>query len=286
MWGLIQKYAGKPDDTFKERIARYHGLSQNFTVNILLTVAAYYILDINAYVAGREGFLGKLEGFREFLSGSYLPFILALCTLIWYSIYRSAVRNEMEILFELFSQINPPRNWQETTGLSQVPVLAVAIPATFLALAASVKLVPVYCLIMLGLNILDIRGNSVLRQMMTQMFLDPSLAPPKDDPAGDFVARRRAVAEEYWIARPQIERIGLMMIANGLALVLSSGGLDKLLGFEVWPGIPIAIVIGAIAVNEVVIHRWRWARDAKLAMIKADFDRFTNERALSASRSP
>jgi hypothetical protein len=275
VWG---RFFGGPDDTFEERIRKNHGISEKFTVNVLMSVAAYYSLGINEYVSKDKSFLENLNSLASFLQNNYLPFALAVFTLVWFALYRNAVRSEMEILFRLFSQINPPQNWQDLVGIKQVPILAIAIPATFLALAASVKLVPLYCIILIGLNFMDIRGNSILRQLITTMFLDSRLAPPKDDPASEFITRRRAVAEEYWVACPQVERIGLMMIANGIALVIASGASDKIIGVELWPGLAHIIIIAAVVINEVVIFGWRDARDCKLAAIKSDFEAFTRGR--------
>ena len=192
---IWHKYFGRPDDTFEDRVRKNHGISETVTVNILLSVALVYVLGLNEYMATSKSFTENMRGLEKFLSLHYLPFILAIFTWLWFLVYRKAVRNEMEIIFRLFSQINPPHNWENLIGTKQLPLLAILIPATFLALAASVKVVPLYCIILLGLNFFDIRGNSILRQIMTAMFLDTKSAPPKDDPLSEFIIRRRAAAE-------------------------------------------------------------------------------------------
>lgn len=273
-----EKFFGSANDSFEERIRKNHGISERFTVNVLLSVATYYSLGINEYVSKDKTAWENLQGLREFLEKDYLAFALAAFTLIWFTIYRNAVKSEMEILFRLFSQINPPKGWEDLVGIKQAPLLAIAIPSTFLALAASVKIVPLYCIILIVLNFLDTRGNSIIRQLITRMFLDARLAPPSDDPTREFIERRRAAAEEYWVARPQVERIGLMMIANGIALVIASGAMNQYLTFELWPGLPHLIIMTSVLINEAVIRGWRLVRDDKLTAIRKDFDAFTSER--------
>src|SRR5262245_43066461 len=96
---IREKYLGREPDTLEEKLRRNHSISEMVTVNILLTVAFGYVLGVHHYISMKGGLGDALSEAARFVTETYLPLILAIFTWIWFSIYRNAVRREMEILF-------------------------------------------------------------------------------------------------------------------------------------------------------------------------------------------
>jgi len=194
--------------------------------------------------------------------------MLSVATVIWYLRYIHAVRNEMDVLVRFYSKFNPPENWQSILGSRWVPFLAIGITLGFIALAYFVDRLDLYCIVMLILNVLDIRGNSMLRLNLTRHFADPDYHPLEGDFYRPFINRRREVAAEYWIYRPQVERIGIMMIATMIAFMLVSP--QGVFGFTVTKWLPYSIIVLVIVGNELTMARWRIVRDKALHAIEVD----------------
>jgi len=201
--------------------------------------------------------------------------LLSIATLVWYLRYSHAVRHEMDVLVRFYSKFNPPENWQSVIGSQWVPMLAIGLTAAFITLAYFVDRLELYCIVMLLINVMDIRGNSMIRRNLTEHFADSRYLPLEGDFYRPFISRRRGVATEYWIYRPQIERIGLMMIATMTAFLLlfakhefefASDGAKNVV--TVW--LPYLIVIAVIVSNEITMRRWRRARDQDLRAIERD----------------
>ena len=194
--------------------------------------------------------------------------LLAFTTWILFIRYTKAVKYELEILLSLFSRYNSPSNWETLIGANHVSLMSFAITGTFIALAWFVDQIQIFCLILLGLNFLDIHGNAMVRHNITKYFADPRYIPLDNDLHKPFIMRRRAVAEEYWIQNPQLERIALMMIAFIVAIMFSIS--EPLFGIKVHQGVPYSVVIITIIMNEYTMSKWRMIRNEKLNEINTE----------------
>ena len=203
-----------------------------------------------------------LEALVVFAREKGLPALLALYTFVWYFLYKRAVKNEMEVLIGLYSRFNPPHDWENIVGRHWIPFLSVGLTITFLGLAWFIDKIEVYCLLVLVLNVLDIRGNTVVRKNLVEHFRDERFLPRDDDLHKEFILGRRKIADEYWVQRPQLERIGAIMIATAGALLLALS--QPLFSIEIWRGAPYLLMVVAITCNEVTMSRWRAARDRAL----------------------
>ncbi len=207
-----------------------------------------------------------LTNLLNFLNSQWLLLTFALFVFIWYLLYKIAVKNETEILVRLYSQFNPPQGWEELLGQKWVPVLSVGITLAFLAMAWFIDDIMKFCLIMLLLNLMDVRGNNLMRQNLTLHFENKKHIPLDSDLHKAFIMRRREVAKEYWIWKPQIERITIMIIFTLVAFTLASSELT--FGFKVWPWVPYLIIIFTIIGNEYTMGIWRSQRDQELDLIE------------------
>ncbi|MFZ1502602.1 MAG: hypothetical protein WAS50_05565, partial [Nitrospira sp.] len=79
------------------------------------------------------------------------------------------------------------------------------------------------------------------------------------EPDKDFIMRRRAIAEDYWVNKPQLERIGMFMIATSVAFLG--------VGASIWIGWSYLLLITAILLNEITMYRWRKQRNLSLDII-------------------
>lgn len=233
-----------------------------------------YTLDFHGYFFRDEKLVIGVEALKAFVSAKAWPLALAAVTLIWFMRYKSAVRNEMEIIFSCFSKLNPLPDWGALLGSRYVPLMAILLTLTFLLLGALVERISLYALVVLVINIMDVRGNSVIRRNLTRFFLDNRYVPLPDDPSGEFVLRRRAAAEGYWIARPQIERIGLIMIVMVIAILLSTpAALAEIApAIGALPGKEAAYILVMITIlaNTATMAIWRKSRDDILFAVERD----------------
>lgn len=230
-----------------------------------------------------EGYLGDLglatiprlvtasfwQSVGRLIAEKNLVVLLAIFTALWYFRYSKVVRSEMDIVTNTFSRFNPPHDWEKVVGRKIIPFLAVGMTLTFLALAWTIDNIQAYCVIVILLNVMDIRGNTIIRQNLIRHFRDPRFLPLESDLHKEFIMRRREVAQRYWVERPQIERIGLMMIAVMAAFMMASSSFTVAgIPPEKWFSYPVVML--AIAANEMTMTFWRLERDPVLARIDVD----------------
>ena len=194
--------------------------------------------------------------------------LLSIFTYFWFLRYRKTVNDELEILESTFSKLNMPENWAGVVGKNSVALLTLGITGAFIALASFSTNIKIYCVILILLNLQDMHGNSVLRKNIIILFANDDLVPFDTEPYKRTILLRRKMAEEYWIDRPQLERIGLVIIANVAALLLSVS--KPVFGFNTWIGFPNIIVLSAIIANEWTMTVWRRVRDKKIHSIEQE----------------
>lgn len=188
---------------------------------------------------------------------------MAVITFLWYWSYKDAVKTEMDILTSLFSNERKPVDYDKVLGKRWLPFISLAIVACFLVMAASISNVQRYIAIMLLLGILDMRGNTILRDNLSRYLFDEKFNPTGDD--AEKISERRKVAVNYWIYQPHCERIGIYMI---IAISASMADNSKN-AFELglWPSTPYILIMITIIANETIIHVWRYHRDEALRRI-------------------
>lgn len=280
---LKKRLTGRGFKDVRERLQFHISISEKIIALGLFSVLAGKKLELEKYfgrveLASVTNLIDTsiLQGLQLFVVEKGLVALLALFTTVWYFLYARAVRNEMGIIVDTFSRFNPPHDWEQVVGRNIIPLLSVGITVTFLALAWFIDNIRVYCLILLVMNVLDIRGNNVLRQNLVKHFADERFIPADTDLHKEFILRRRAAAEEYWINKPQLERIGMFMIATVGAFLVSVS--DAVFGVPVWQGLAYGLLFVSIISNEVVMHRWRRQRNAVLDRISDDEAQANRER--------
>lgn len=288
---LIEKITRKRFKSVDARLRFYVSVSDWIVAAVSFSLIFHHKLQINTYfgndrpvdIARRalQGEIGEISVsyFRQvivFLQDMGLIAALALFTFGWYFLYKRAVRNEIEIATRLFSQFNAPKDWEKFTGREWIPILSVGITVAFFVLAWFIDRIEIYCLVLILLNIFDVRGNSVVRQNIAGHIADPLYIPIDSDLNKPFIMRRRAVAEDYWIKRPHIERIGTMMIVEMIAFMARFS--EPIIGYSVPIAVPYVIVMAAIAMNEHTMIKWRRVRDRQLDAIDEDQARAEHQR--------
>ncbi len=277
------------EETVRRELERRIALSANLMALISFGSIFYFKFDIRekiglddisifslpevwGVVTGPD-FLGDVAGL---LVEDGLAIALFIFTMIWYYWYLGSVRKELPIIASLFSRLNPPRDYKALQGGGSISLLAVGFTVAFILLALLADQFAFYCLVILALNLLDFRGNALIRRNLLAFFADPALAPRRGARETPFVEARRAVAERYWIERWQLERIMIMAFVNVAALVIYlaptlAPGLARLApeGWVAWSAHALAtiLVIGGIVWNRWVLAGWRRERDADLADI-------------------
>lgn len=280
---IKRRVPGKTFKDVRERLQFHISISEKIIALGLFSILAGEKLELEKYFGRVElssvpNLINEstFNNLQVFVAEKGLAALLAAFTTVWYFLYARAVRNEMGIIIETFSRFNPPHNWEQVVGKNIIPLLSIGITITFLALAWFIDNIKVYCLILLVLNVLDIRGNNILRQNLVKHFSDNRFIPADSDLHKPFIMKRRAVAEDYWINKPQLERIGMLMISTAGAFLIAVS--DVAFGIKLWPGLAYGLLVTAIAVNEITMHRWRLQRNTALYKINDEEARANRER--------
>lgn len=105
--------------------------------------------------------------------------------------------------------------------------------------------------------------------MWAQKLRDTQLKPafrPTGNERGDPLSPKQRAIEHYYLERPQTERCATIMFFSFAALSLAlSGNASHSDAVKDWLHVvAYLIIIANIAISEVVIWRWRNARDAVL----------------------
>lgn len=148
-----------------------------------------------------------------------------------------------------------------------------------------------FALIMIALSCQDIFGNEILRDNLRRIFAEFRCDVPEDDPRCALHAGRQTAARHYWLDRPQLLRIVLMMSATVLVLAftqlsasfpvqLESVGLTGARA-QVIATLSLAVIIVA---NELVMRNWRRVRDDELLTVEIAFDEAQSAQALQEKR--
>ncbi|WP_322865237.1 hypothetical protein U5922_002910 [Aquicoccus sp. G2-2] len=286
MFNIFRNLGKQTKETsVEENLRFYMSVSEGIIALGLFSFIFQRKLEVSTYFGpsgvSAERFLD--EGFWAvvpvFLSEKWAELVFSLFILLWFFLYRTAVKSEMTILVTLYSRINPPHDWERTLGQRFIPLVSVGLTFAFFGLALTVDHVELFCVIMLLLSVQDALGNNILRRNLLRHFLDKRYNPHPSDLHAPFIQRRREVALDYWVWRPQIERIGLMMIGTLIAFLTAASA--KLYGIRVWPNTAQFIIMGIILTNEIVMGSWRVSRDRKLEQIEADQE--DHERQMSAT---
>lgn len=215
-------------------------------------------------------FYGRWNDLDNFLIAHGIEAVLALTTYLWWLQYNRAARSERLLLAGLYDKMGIRKRIGSIKGFSLIPLAAYGLTITFLLLTYLIDQLPLYCIIVFVLNIVDIWGNNTIRTTLTEDFWKKGFAPPPDDPFREFSLHRADVIEEYWIRRPQLQRIGLMMIATSVAFSLCFS--KELAGFSTPRVIPYLVMIGMILANKYTMLSWRKKRDQALDQIDLEED--------------
>lgn len=215
-----------------------------------------------------------MSDLRPFLEGAWDLFLLAIATRWWFGRYRRAVGNEIVILDRLFP-LWAPDDWDRVTGSSIVVFLSVGITVVFLLMAASLQILTVYAFLMLLLWSMDLVGNQNLCVNLQKYLNDSRARLPNGYPYLATTNQRRKIAEEYWLEKPQLARVVVLILCTMIVFLLLLSG--DAYGFNVPRFVPVFILISMILVNEWIMTKWRAVRTEALAEVREAEERVNRE---------
>jgi len=279
MWFSL--FGSSRDEDAERALERYIEKSQKPLGLISFTAIFTYKLDLAKYFSGtsvqeaiRRAAIkissGDIDPLKSFLLDHGIETFLAVVTYLWWYQFNTAVKNEKKLIADTYTKMNIRKRVGSIIGYRLIPYIGVGATLTFLLLAFFIDNLPMYCVFMIMLNMIDIWGNNTVRTNMTEDFWKKKFAPPEGDPHRAYVVRRAEVLEEYWIKKPQLQRIGLMMICASSALIVSFS--EQVAGVYVPVTLPYLIVITCILVNGHVMRSWRKVRDDALRVIDFEED--------------
>lgn len=278
---FLRQVGGAHQDDVQTRLERYLGIS-NFIVSFgLFSVLLAIKLDFATYVGEnaigltdwvtlsfREKLPGFLSGLSKLLQDKWFDLIFAGFVVLWFFAYRSAAATETQLLFTFYADDNPPKDWDRISGGRIVPLVAVGITVAFLLLAWFIDDILLFCAVMLFLLAQDAFGNNMVRRNILQHYYNPDFALRDDDPMTPRLKARREIAMDYWVWRPQLTRISMMMCAT--ALIAAADIWGRAAGIDMGDKLLRCGLIGVIAVNECTMVMWRLNRDEALARVDAE----------------
>ncbi|MFN0113251.1 MAG: hypothetical protein ACKVPY_01090 [Paracoccaceae bacterium] len=277
MLNIFRRAIVKRGNSVEANLRRHRNTAQSLGSAGLFTVAAGYKLGLKeAFPDGFDPQALLTEDFwrkaYELVSGQPTLVLLIGAVVGWYFLYMAAVDNEMGVLRSLYSDDNLPNDWERTYGRRRIVAIAILVPLTFFALVLTADIWPVFCAIMLLLNVVDAHANNILRRNLTHHFSAARYDPPDTDWKEPYIRRRREIALDYWVQRPQIERIGAMMM--GTAVVIAISAQTTIMGVLVSDWVPAIGIVLIIFGNELTMGLWRTERDRRLDAVQDDEDAF------------
>jgi len=260
----------------KGRLDRYLGYS-NFIVSfslfsvllgIKLDFAGYVgpnAIDVESVVLGKvaEKLPGFLDGLQRLAFEKWFDLVFAGFVMLWFFAYRSAAANETELLASFYADDNPPKDWDKISGGAVVPLIAVGLTIAFLLLAWFIDNLLLFGAVMLFLLAQDAFGNNVVRRNILAHYFNRDFALRDDDPMTSRLKRRREIALGYWVWRPHLSRISLLMC--GTALIVAGSMWEAAAKVPAADTIFRICLMGLIAGNEATMLWWRLLRDEALA---------------------
>jgi hypothetical protein len=162
-----------------------------------------------------------------------------------------AVSGEMRLLRTYFED-------QIAAQPAQVYVWTVVFSILLGTLGALTNRITLFSALFSVYSLADIWGQS-LRDMQLKKVFRAVPAPSNSEDATKFEAIR-----DYFLDRPQMQRSATILFFSMTALLLSMTR-DRFDAYAVWAQIgAYAIMILNICLSEIIIYRWRKARDAVL----------------------
>lgn len=277
----IIRGAFRKKTSVEDNLKYYIGLSEGIIALGLFSFIFHRKLDIEHHFQGKGLSPMRVidpsfwEQLKDFFQEKWVEALFALFILLWFFLYRVAVKAEMDVLVKLYSRINPPHDWERTVGRRMIPLLSLGLTLAFLGLALTMDRLELFCIIMLLLNVQDAYGNNLLRKNLLRHFYDKKYTPHATDLHAPFILARREIALDYWVWRPQLERIGLMMI--GVIIAFLSVISEQAFGIAIWDKLPYFIIMVVIFANEVTMGQWRIARDIRLEEVETQQEEHERE---------
>jgi hypothetical protein len=278
---FLRQVGGARQDDVKGRLDRYIGLSNAIVSFGLFSVLLAIKLDLPGYVGSdaismtdvvrldvKDKLPGFLSGLSRLLQERWFDLIFAGFVVLWFYAYRSAAASEAQLLSTFYADDNPPKDWDRISGGKIVPFVAVGITVAFLLLAWFIDDILLFCAVMLFLLAQDAFGNNIVRRNILQHYYDTEFALRDDDPMRPRLKARRDIALSYWVWRPQLTRISLMMCATSLVAAVDIWG--RAAGIDLGDKLLRLGLIGVIAANESTMVLWRLSRDEALAVAEAE----------------
>lgn len=263
----------KSPETITEKLRRITSRALWFVLKIGYASVVVTILDLHKlFPAIPSQFSHDLTWFNSFtysfwenfclrFSVEWEKWLLGAALIWWFTQYKGAVLNEIDILQRCFVETKTPTNWDVVVGGRWIEAAPYAFLIVFFLLAATLNNIGWFMAICLILNLFDFNGNRLTMLNIRRYIYSRKYRPLGGDASPSEVASvwaiRRA-AKKYWLVRPQLERILFVIVFNFLALALSLN--PHLFGFsDLGPAYALAALV--IITNEIVMICWRLSRD-------------------------
>lgn len=226
-------------------------------------LADFSVFDLGfSWDSARDTARNLFAAATQFAIAKWPYILLAVATYWWFTNYRNAVENEIGIVDGLFHASRKPKRWQKVSDRTLFNVLSVLIVLTFLALAAALSRLEIYVTIVLGLWLQDTLGNASIRRNLRRYLDDETYHLPEDHPDAEFFRRKREIARDYWLERPHLERIALLIFLT--VIVMMTAISDRVFEFPLPAIVPTGLMSAIILGNELTMKSWRLTRDADL----------------------
>lgn len=277
---MISKFFGfDPDEPAEAALKRYYSYSEIPFGFIAFSAIFVYRLELPKYfssksieeaakVALKQLEDRNFESVGPFLSQHWLHIALAYVTYRWWNSFSGSVYKEMEFLIKVYNDNKIRPMLKSIINFRMIPFLSPLISITFLILAYFIIDIYAYAVVTLILNIQNMIGNRTIIQQLRKHFIEKETKIKIQ--YDEYASQKEKIAEKYWIDKPQMERIGLLMISACIIIIIGYSNTE--LNIKIPVLVPYCITILTIIINELVMKIWRKERDDALAALELEHD--------------
>lgn len=216
-----------------------------------------YRLDVTRYFENVSDLL-LLNSWHDFLREQGGLCVTAVAVFASYYLGKREGKRMLELAGSLFVREQRPKKWGALSWPLVLPSVIIGYLINMLLMAWFIDKFFMFNLLIAIVYVLGLITNMAVRANLRKYLNDPKLAPLPDHPDYAHLIHRRNIANEYMFCRWHQTRE--MFALAGCIVAFLVAWYSPNLGY--WPS--YLVIIGIVVLNEIVLLRWRNARDAAL----------------------
>jgi hypothetical protein len=256
--------------TVEGRLKAFDRFCDLLTIGALIKIFNWN-LNVSAYFSTG---IFDTRNYLNFIRDHALTLALLAAVLAVYDLSRRCVKTELTIVRQLFSPSRMPHNWTYVVGSREIAALILIYLATYLTIAWFVDDIRIVAGLFFVIFVVNHRNMSLSQATLRKYLAEPALVPAASDEHREFILRRREVADDYIFKKPHLIKERFAAAGSAVACVMALVGYAFSHNYLVVMATILMII--TLALNELIVFRWRQVRKRKLNAI--DQDQATSDR--------